>query len=118
MFRGIFCSCVSVVCAASLVLQTAAFASSGEKETKKPVKPKTGVAKSVKLEIKGTAYVVAADSISVMTKAGTVAQYPVTATTKVERNDKKAAITDVLTGDKVEIKTVNGVTVEVEAKGP
>ena len=73
--------------------------------------------KVVKVETYGTVTGIGLDGIAVTTKAGTAVLFATTAATKVERNGKKALLSDIQVGDRAEVEQVDGVTVKIEARG-
>lgn len=98
------------VCSLGILLPSPSAYGSGPKEVKS-VKSKV-----VKTETKGTVAAVGVDTISITTKTGTTADFSATTVTKVERNGKKAALTDIQVGDRAEVEQVNGVTTKIEAR--
>ena len=72
------------------------------------------------VEVRGVLKAVAADgtSITITTKTGDVV-VPVDSTTKIERNEKNALLTDLKVGDTVEAESLAGALAakEIEAKG-
>lgn len=99
------------VCCLGILLPSPSAHGSGGKGVKS-AKPKV-----VKVETKGTVAGVGVDTISLTTKAGTTADFAAAATTKVERNGKKAVLADIQVGDRAEVEQVDGVTVKIEARG-
>lgn len=99
------------VCCLGILLPTPSAHGSGAKGAKSS-KPKV-----VKVETKGTVAAVGVDTISLTTKAGTTADLAAPATTKIERNGKKAVLSDIQVGDRAEVEQIDGVTVKIEARG-
>ena len=98
------------VCCLGILLPSPSAHGSGGKEVKSA---KTKVAK---VETKGTVAGVGVDTISLTTKAGTTAYFAATLATKIERNGKKAVLSDIQAGDLAEVEQVGGVTVKIEAR--
>ena len=87
-------------------------------EARGAVKPgTTPKPKVVKVETNGTVTGMVLNGIAIMTKAGLVVPFTTSAATKVERNGKKALLSDIQVGDRAEVEQVDGVTVKIEARG-
>lgn len=87
-------------------------------EASHPEKPKVVKPKVVKTEVKGTVFLVGPDYVDVTTKTAGLITYKVDAKTRIKRNEKRALLTDIFINDRIEVELVDGVVVELEAKGP